>query len=359
MRQVLTVLEGASGSLPDFLYRLLDPAAPVELPPAGAVSLRESDNRELDKLVGALGRSKATWRRALALHEWLLQIGYCPDDRLCTTLIRVCAQHGQAATALSLYDWMRAPRADGGAGLTPTVFTYTAAMRAALTGNMPERALGVWDDALAARCDVDCRLCTTLIEVCGRKGDTERALAAYSQMRDAPRDSRMAPSVHAFTAAMRAASEGGRWEAALAIWDDMQKAGCKPTGACLTQLHPAPASSLRCRCGQLPPSKQQRAQGRPAPCGWLPSETNVLAHPPVPSSLSPCRRPRVRRRHQRLRQRRAVAEGGGPLRRDARLGRPPRRRLLHRPHHRCVVCAVLERLCGALWLGLWVELLRC
>lgn len=51
-------------------------------------------------------------------------------------------------------------------------------------------------------------------------------------MRDAPRDSRMAPSVHAYTAAMRAASEGGRWEAALSIWEDMQKAGCKPTGAC-------------------------------------------------------------------------------------------------------------------------------
>lgn len=43
----------------------------------------------------------------------------------------------------------------------------------------------------------------------------------------------MAPSVHAYTAAMRAASEGGRWEAALAIWEDMQQAGCKPTGALL------------------------------------------------------------------------------------------------------------------------------
>lgn len=53
------------------------------------------DNRELDKLVGALGRSRATWRRALLLHEWLLGLGHAPDDRLCTTLIRVCAQHGQ------------------------------------------------------------------------------------------------------------------------------------------------------------------------------------------------------------------------------------------------------------------------
>lgn len=49
-------------------------------------------------------------------------------------------------------------------------------------------------------------------------------------MRDAPGDSRMAPSVHAYTAAMRAAAEGGRWEAALSIWEDMRKAGCKPTG---------------------------------------------------------------------------------------------------------------------------------
>lgn len=38
---------------------------------------------------------------------------------------------------------------------------------------------------LAAKCEVDCRLCTTLIEVCGRKGDTDRALQAYAQVRAA------------------------------------------------------------------------------------------------------------------------------------------------------------------------------
>lgn len=38
----------------------------------------ESDNRELDKLVAALGRNKATWRRALQLHEWLLQARNAP-----------------------------------------------------------------------------------------------------------------------------------------------------------------------------------------------------------------------------------------------------------------------------------------
>jgi hypothetical protein len=107
------------------------------------VSMHGLDNRELDKLVGALGRSKATWRRALLLHEWLLSCGHAPDDRLCTTLIRVCAQHGQALHALGIYDWMRACVAEGGAGLRPTVFTYTAAMRAALAGNLIDRAIKV------------------------------------------------------------------------------------------------------------------------------------------------------------------------------------------------------------------------
>ena len=52
------------------------------------VTGRGLNNRELDKLFAALGRSKATWRRALVLHDWLLSIGHHPDDRLCTTLIR-------------------------------------------------------------------------------------------------------------------------------------------------------------------------------------------------------------------------------------------------------------------------------
>lgn len=79
--------------------------------------------------------------RALQLHEWLLGLGHSPDDRLCTTLMRVCSQHGHALEALNLYDWMRATKREGGAGLRPTVYTYTGAMRAALVGNLPDRAL--------------------------------------------------------------------------------------------------------------------------------------------------------------------------------------------------------------------------
>lgn len=72
--QVLPAFPEGSGTLPEILYRLLDPAASVELPAAGTVTLRDSDNRELDKLVAALGRNKSTWRRALMLHEWLLEV---------------------------------------------------------------------------------------------------------------------------------------------------------------------------------------------------------------------------------------------------------------------------------------------
>ncbi len=57
---------------------------------------------------------------------------------------RVCSQHGQALLALNIYDWMSTRVAEGGAGLRPTVFTYTAAMRAALAGNLIDRALKVW-----------------------------------------------------------------------------------------------------------------------------------------------------------------------------------------------------------------------
>lgn len=83
---------------------------------------------------------------------------------------------------------------------------------------------------MQSRCDPDCRMCTTLIEVCARKGDTQRALDMYDRMRNSSPDSRMAPSVHAYTAAMRAAAEGGLWQKALDIWTDMEKARCKPTG---------------------------------------------------------------------------------------------------------------------------------
>lgn len=93
-------------------------------------------------------------------------------------LIRVCSEHGQAVTALSVYDWMKAPASVGGAGLAPTVYTYTAAMRAALSAGLLDRALQIWADAQAAECPLDCRLCITYIEVRGSPHQQHGACSA-------------------------------------------------------------------------------------------------------------------------------------------------------------------------------------
>jgi pentatricopeptide repeat protein len=42
--------------------------------------------------------------------------------------------------------------------------------------------LQVWDDAVTDGCEPDCRMATTLVEVCARAGDTDRALATYDTM---------------------------------------------------------------------------------------------------------------------------------------------------------------------------------
>lgn len=77
--------------LPQALLDLQDPTLPVLLPPPGQVPPCALGNWELDKLVTALGRNKATWRRTLLLFEWLKTSGHALDDRLCTT-VRTCTR---------------------------------------------------------------------------------------------------------------------------------------------------------------------------------------------------------------------------------------------------------------------------
>lgn len=73
----------------------------------------------------------------------------------------------------------------------------------------------------------------------------------FNTMRDAQKGSRMSPTVHAYTAAMRAATEGGRWQHALDIWHDMRSAQVAPTG------HAYAAVITACAAG----SDWQRAVG--------------------------------------------------------------------------------------------------
>jgi hypothetical protein len=68
------------------LSALADPARPLALPPAAALQEAGLDNRELDKLMSAIGRNRSTWRRALVLFEWLKEAAHAMDDRLCTTV---------------------------------------------------------------------------------------------------------------------------------------------------------------------------------------------------------------------------------------------------------------------------------
>lgn len=80
-------------ALPTELLQLADASAPVSLPPPHTVPPGTLDNRELDKLVGTLGRNKATWRRALVLSQWLQESGHVLDDRLCTTVSTSADEH--------------------------------------------------------------------------------------------------------------------------------------------------------------------------------------------------------------------------------------------------------------------------
>ena len=103
-------------------------------------------------------------------------------------------------------------------------------------------AAQIWDDAAQTGCQPDCRMCTVYIEICTRAGQPERALAMYRQMAAAQAGSRLAASVHTYTAALRAAAaDEACCPQAMSIWEDMLQAGCQPTGLpcqyCFVQCH--------------------------------------------------------------------------------------------------------------------------
>lgn len=86
--------------------------------------------------------------------------------------------------------------------------------------------------------------CSCTDQVCSRLGRVDAALQMYADMRNAAPGSKLAPTVHAYTAAMRAATEGGRWTRALDVWADMRQSGCNPTGHAYAAVISACASGL-------------------------------------------------------------------------------------------------------------------
>lgn len=53
------------------------------------------------------------------------------------------------------------------------------------------------------------------MQVCSRMGNADAALNLYESMKLAPSSSNLSPSVHAYTAAMRAAAEAGQFDRAM------------------------------------------------------------------------------------------------------------------------------------------------
>lgn len=222
--------------LPLEFLQLLDPTEPVKLP-AWLSSMAMPSPKQLDQLITKLGKKEATWRRSIILFEWLKSLPISQTDspldtRFCTTLIRICSDHKEPLTSLAIYEWMRAPINAGGAGLSLTLFTYEAVMRAALKANMLEKTMMVWSHIEKQQGLIpDCRISVLHIEACVRLGRTDHALSTYSKLRNALLTaSSPSLSVHLYVAAMRAACEGGSWKQSLDIWEEMQQDLVQPSG---------------------------------------------------------------------------------------------------------------------------------
>eukprot|EP00890_Picochlorum_soloecismus_P006443 jgi/Picsp_1/67/NSC_00067-R1_pentatricopeptide repeat-containing protein len=226
--------------LPDFLQNLMNPNIEPKIPQIKGTSVTKNDNAALDRLISALGRHRATWQRSLLVYCWLRDSGHEFDDRLCASLIRICAKHNAAGKALEIYEWMRRSKRAGGAGLNGSVFTYTAAMRAAIVDKQLDYALDIWQHALVSIPDeIDCQISTVLIEALDKKGENRRALETYRELKAKYANGCGGPlTVHTYTAAIHAASSSPNVckEDILEIWNDMKKNKIKPSAHAYTVM---------------------------------------------------------------------------------------------------------------------------
>jgi pentatricopeptide repeat protein len=209
-------------ALPDYVARLMDPAAHPELPAVlSPGELGPEHNASLDRIVATMAKHRATWKRSILLFDWLVEGGHEVDERLCGTIIRLCTSRGDSMKALQVYKWMRVN------GVPCSVFTYTSVMKAALVGGDFEYALDVFkqaSDAIPLE-KMDSHIHTLLIEALDRKGDIDRALEIFSDVQDRPDRT----SVQVYTATIKAATNAGRVDRAVDIWNDMELEGTKPS----------------------------------------------------------------------------------------------------------------------------------
>lgn len=214
--------------LPQYIQTLMNPNVEESLPDQGKVRLGPEHNLSLDKVILTLGRHQATWKRAILLFDWLVEHGHDFDERLCASVIRICTNNRQVTKALDIYEWMTRSKASGGGGLCCSVYTYTSVMKAALIKGDFEYALAVWNHANTSIPDkLDNHITAVLIEALDRKGDVDKALETFSHVQSSQDSS---PSVHTYTAAIKAATNGKRYSDAFAIWKELKASGTKPSG---------------------------------------------------------------------------------------------------------------------------------
>ena len=165
--------------------------------------------------------------------------------------MQLCSRNGEALRALTLYEWMQGGKRAGGPALSPSIYTYTEALRAALKAGEPHRAIQVmqlpqdhlppspfrrlflslrlqlctlfplclsalmtrqvWEDAVSSGIRVDAHLLRAAMEAhvtAGRPGD---AMELFDRFRESVK-----PGVQLYNGAMRAATLGA-WVLALLL----------------------------------------------------------------------------------------------------------------------------------------------
>ena len=199
-------------ALPHFMGALWQPNTPVLWPPHSPGPIAP---QALDRALVQLAKRAGTRRRVPELVDWLFAVGFECDDRLCTTMIRALSRAGEHIRAVGIYNRMRLSESRGGLGLQPTVYAYTAAMKAALDGGLLAVALSVWSHAKVAGVRRDAKLTCTYMAVLVRAGRRTQAAQFYYDF--VARDGAAPP--HAQALVLRALVLDNKAHEARRVWE--------------------------------------------------------------------------------------------------------------------------------------------
>ena len=223
------------------------------LAPGGhAVAGAEPDVISYNAAISACAKG-LQWERALSLLDEMQARGLEPNVISFNAAISACKNAGRSERARSLLEEI--PRR----GLKPDVISFNTFISACEKGTQPEDALSVLDEMKLSGLEPDVISYNSAISACGKSGKVaasaraprpdagarfragrdqlqrgdlgmreggkwERALALLDEM---PQRS-LEPNVISFNAAISACEKGSQWERALSLLEDMQSRGLNP-----------------------------------------------------------------------------------------------------------------------------------